>query len=92
MLKVPFSSVIINILIIYATERSIMEIWDLYDENRNKLNKTHARGITMEKNTYHLVVNIFITNEKGELLISQRHPQKTFPLQWEGCGGSVVRG
>lgn len=69
-----------------------MEIWDLYDENRNKLNKTHARGITMEKNTYHLVVNIFITNEKGELLISQRHPQKTFPLQWEGCGGSVVRG
>lgn len=67
-----------------------MEIWDLYDENRNKINKTHTRGIPMEKNTYHLVVNIFITNEKGELLISQRHPQKTFPLQWEGCGGSVV--
>jgi hypothetical protein len=25
-----------------------METWDLYDKDRNKLNKTHIRGIPLE--------------------------------------------
>jgi len=69
-----------------------MELWDLYDKNRNKLGRTHIRGNPMEKDTYHLVVNCFIINSKCELLVSQRHPNKNFPLQWEGCGGSVTTG
>ena len=69
-----------------------MELWDLYDKNRNNLGRTHTRGVPMEIDTYHLVVNCFIINSKGELLVSQRHPNKTFPLQWEGCGGSVTTG
>lgn len=69
-----------------------MELWDLYDENRKKLGKTHVRGVPMEIATFHLVVNIYVTNSKGELLVSQRHHEKTFPLQWEGTGGSVTAG
>lgn len=70
------------------------EIWDLYDEHHNLLGKTHTRGKPItQKGEYHLVVDIITTNSRGELLITQRHPNKpTFPLKWEFTGGAVVAG
>ena len=70
-----------------------MEIWDLYDEYRNKTGLTHIRGDAIPKGCYHLVVHVWIRNSKGEYLIAQRSAiRPTFPLMWECVGGSVTKG
>lgn len=33
-----------------------------------------------------------IVNSQGQYLLSQRHPQKTYPFYWECRGGSVLAG
>ena len=70
-----------------------MELWDLYTENRRLTGKTHIRGEEIPDGYYHLVVHVWITNSKGEYLISQRSATRpAFPLMWECVGGSVVAG
>ncbi len=70
-----------------------MEIWDLYDENKNLTGKYCIRGNEIPDNLYHLVVHVWIKNDKGEYLISQRSENRpTFPLMWECVGGSVLQG
>ncbi len=69
-----------------------MEVWDLYDKNKNITGKTCVRGEDIPDGYYHLVVHIWIKNNKGEYLISQRAEHKTLPLKWECAGGSVVKG
>jgi 8-oxo-dGTP diphosphatase len=69
-----------------------MEDWDVYDENRNKLQKVVTRGKNLAANEFHLVVNVWLKNAKGEFLISQRSTAKTYPLMWETTGGSVLKG
>ena len=44
------------------------EIWDIYDENRNLTGKTIKRAEYINKikeNEYHLVVHIWIKNDKN---------------------------
>lgn len=70
-----------------------MEIWDLYNENRELLGIDHIRGKELPEGCYHLVVHAWIRNSKGEYLISQRSADRpTFPLMWECVGGSVLKG
>lgn len=69
-----------------------MEYWDLYDKDKNKLNKTVKRGDYLSDDEYHLVVNAWITNDKNEFLISQRSANKKHPLMWECTGGSALMG
>ena len=71
-----------------------MEKFDLYDENRNKLNITINRGDKLPENTYRLVVHLIIFNSKGEMLIQQRHPnKKNWPSLWDiSVGGCVTAG
>ena len=70
-----------------------MEIWDLYDENKNLTGKTMIRGEVIPDNFYHLVVHIWIKNNDGKYLISQRSKsKKSYPLKWECQGGSVLLG
>ena len=70
-----------------------MELWDLYDQNRNPIGKTHIRGEEIPEGCYHLAVHVWIKNSKGEWLISQRAASRpTFPLKWECVGGSVTAG
>lgn len=71
-----------------------MELWDLYDVNRTKINKTMFRGDPFEKGTYHLVVHVCIFNSKGEMLIQQRQPFKEgWPNMWDiTVGGSAIKG
>ena len=70
-----------------------MEVWDLYDENKNVTGKYCVRGNEIPDNYYHLVVHVWIKNDKGEYLISQRSENRpTFPLMWECVGGSVLKG
>jgi len=70
-----------------------MEILDLYDVNRKKMNKKIIRGQKPDANEYCLVVGIWITNGKGQLLTTLRAPQKrTYPNLWENTGGMVQSG
>ena len=70
-----------------------MEIWDLYNENRELVGRDHIRGQEIPENCYHLVVHAWIRNSKGEFLISQRSADRpSFPLMWECVGGSVTKG
>ncbi len=52
------------------------EFWDLYNANREQINRFHKRGDVLEDGTYHIVVNVWIINSKTEVLLTQRHPQK----------------
>ncbi len=69
-----------------------MEKWDLYDKDRNKLDKIVTRGDWLSDDEYHLVVNGWVRNDKGEYLITQRAPNKSHPCMWECTGGSAVSG
>ena len=71
-----------------------MELWDVYDINRNKTDKTMCRGDAFERGCYHLVVHICIFNSKGEMLIQQRQPfKKGWSDMWDvTVGGSAVQG
>ena len=70
-----------------------MEQWDLFDENRQPLNKLHTRGEVIHKGHYHVVVGIWTINSKNEFLLTLRHPDKDFyPNCWENTGGCVRAG
>ena len=72
-----------------------MEYWDLFNAKREKINKFHLRSGDLNElipGEYHIVVNVWIMNDKNELLFTQRHPDKTFPLKWECIGGSLIAG
>lgn len=71
----------------------VAEIWDLYTKYREKTGKEHIRGEKIPEECYHLVVHVWIRNDKGEYLISQRSADRpTNPLLWECVGGSVIKG
>lgn len=72
-----------------------MELWDVYDKNRNKIGKTICRNNKdkLEEGQYHIVVEAVIINSKDEILISRRSKNKEkYPLYWECNGGSVKSG
>lgn len=70
-----------------------MELWDLYDENRNPIGREHIRGNEIPDGCYHLVVHVWICNSEGKYLISQRSANRpNLPLMWETVGGSVLKG
>lgn len=70
----------------------MMELWDLYDENRNALHQTYPRRIPLPEGTYHLVADIWTVNQEQKFLITQRHPDKHHGLLWECTGGAVQAG
>ncbi len=70
-----------------------MEKWGLYImQNGEKSGITMCRGEIIPKGLYHLSVSVWIVNEQGQYLLSQRHPKKQYPLYWECTGGSVLSG
>ena len=60
-----------------------MEKWDLYNAKREKSGITVCRGEIIPKGLYHLSVSVWIVNQQGQYLLSQRHPKKQYPLYWE---------
>ncbi len=70
-----------------------MELWDLYTRERIKTGIDHIRGEKIPDGYFHLVVHVWIRNNRGEYMISQRSKTRpTFPLMWECVGGSVLKG
>ena len=67
-----------------------MEYWNLYNYLGKKKKKIAIRGSKLNNDDYHLVVNAWIMNNKGEFLITQRSANKSHPLMWECTGGSAL--
>lgn len=70
-----------------------MEIWDVYDDKREKTGTICRRDIdTLKNGEYHIVVTGIILNSRNEILIAKRAPHKKKPLLWECSGGSIIQG
>jgi len=71
-----------------------MEVWDLYDKNRQKTGLTMKKSESFPKGEYYsLRVNLCLFNKNGEMLIQQRHASKKhWPNLWDLTlsGGSVA--
>lgn len=68
------------------------ELWDILDSDRNPTGRTHRRGDFLKPGDYHLVVDIWMRNSRGEFLVTKRSPNKGFPNMWETTGGSALAG
>lgn len=71
-----------------------MEIWDVYDINRNKIKRTWVRGEELQPGDFHLVIHVCIFNSNGDMLIQQRQPFKEgWSDMWDlTVGGSATTG
>lgn len=69
-----------------------MELWDVYDNNRNLLHKTRVRGEKLLTGENHMVVEVWTINEQHQLLLTKRHPNKNFGNLWECTGGAAIAG
>lgn len=69
-----------------------VELWDVYDENRNVTGRLHPRGTPLPTGDYHLVVQVWMRNSRGEYLLTKRTPNKPHPGKWETTGGCAQAG
>ena len=69
-----------------------MEFFDLYTVNRKPLGKKIMRGVPIPRGEYHIVVQVMTINHSGEILLTQRVPEKTSGGKWECSGGFAVAG
>lgn len=68
------------------------EYWDIYDANRVFQNRTIRRGDSFQDGEYYVCCEVWFQNSKGEMLITQRHPNKKAGGLWEFTGGGVLAG
>lgn len=70
-----------------------MELWDIFDSERNPTGRLHRRCDPLKKGDYHIVVEVLTVNDRHEVLVTLRHPEKeSFPGFWEITGGAAVAG
>ena len=71
-----------------------MELWDIYDSNKQPTGRTMNRNDWhMQDGDYHLTVLALVKTPEGRLLITQRKADKEWaPLKWEIPGGGVRAG
>ena len=68
------------------------ELFDAVDIKGNKLNIDMVRGQKYPEGYYHVVIEIITMNDKGQVLVTKRHPKKNYGLYWEITGGSILKG
>lgn len=71
-----------------------MELWDIYDSNKEKTGRTMKRNDwTLKEGEYHLTVLGVIARPDGKYLITQRVMTKAWaPGWWEVSGGAAQAG
>lgn len=69
-----------------------MEYFDLYTSSRQPLGKKVLRGDPIPHGEYHIVVQVMTINGRGEILLTQRVPEKTSGGKWECSGGCAISG
>lgn len=68
------------------------ELWDAYDREGNLLGFDLVRGEPIPEGVYHLVAEVCAVTTDGRVLITRRHPDKSWGGLWEITGGSVLKG
>lgn len=67
-----------------------MEVIDLYNKEKQKLNKTFTRGKDkLNKDEYYLLEQIWIINKNKEILLTKRNKNKSYGGLWEPTTGHV---
>lgn len=71
-----------------------MEIWDIYNEKKQKTGRTMKRNDwCLKDGEYHLTVLGIVTRSDGKFLITKRVMTKNWaPGWWEVSGGAVLSG
>lgn len=71
-----------------------MELWDIYDKNKNKTGRTMKRNDwILQDDEYHLTVLGIVKNTDGKYLITKRVMTKAWaPGWWEVSGGACQAG
>ena len=70
-----------------------MEMWDLYDGERQSLFRTHCRSKMMKPGEFHTIVDVWTVNSNKNILVTLRAPEKEcYPNKWENTGGSALSG
>lgn len=70
-----------------------MELWDLVDENGNKVGKIINREEKQPEGTYHVGVDVWIINSENKILLQKRSSKKRHePNVWAMTGGSSLYG
>lgn len=72
-----------------------MELWDVYNSDREKTGKKVVRGRDrLAPGEYHLVVIVLVFSSDGRMLIQKRTANKTgWPSMWDiSAGGAVTAG
>jgi len=69
-----------------------MELFDIYDDDRNLTGRTAERNQKLKGGEHQLIVHVNIMNTQNQLLIQQRQPHKQdFPGYWDISVGGGVR-
>ncbi len=76
-----------------------MELWDVYDVNRQRTGRVIDREKAFGQKgfgeeAYHLIVHVCVFNAEGQMLLQHRAPDKAYmPNRWDvSAGGSAVAG
>lgn len=69
-----------------------MEWNDVYDDQRRLTGRRRLRSEHWEDGEYGLAVCCWVYDGKGNVLLTQRAPEKLFPLTWENSGGAAQAG
>lgn len=69
-----------------------MEYFDVFDKDRNFLNKLLPRGTKLNPNEFNQGSEIWIVTDDNKILITQRSKSKSHPLMWEAPRGCSLAG
>lgn len=68
------------------------ELYDACDQAGNPLGYALVRGEPIPQGVWHLVAEVFSVTIDGRVLVTRRHPDKSWGGYWEYTGGSVLAG
>jgi len=79
---------------VYNLKPTVMEFFDVYDENNNPLNHTKERRKVHQDGDWHRTSQVWVMNDKKEILCNLRSRSKDlFPNYWDlSIGGHVSAG
>lgn len=69
-----------------------MEYNDIYDAQGRPTGRVHRRGSPWRAGEYGLVVCVWVYDGRGNLLLTRRAKEKSFPGTWENSGGAARAG
>ena len=66
-----------------------MELNDIYDAERRLTGRLHQRGTPWKPGEYGLVACVWVYDGRGNLLLTRRAREKSYPGTWENSGGAA---